>query len=129
MPPAPLPKALVERLGHDGAQGLATWVASEREALTDDVMELTLERFDRRLTTELSALRVDVARELAALRVDAGRDISTQRGDVARDLSAFRGDVARELSAARSELLKWSFACWIGQVAATAGLLAYMLRP
>jgi hypothetical protein len=51
------------------------------------------------------------------------------RVDVARDLSTLRGDVARDLSGVRSELLKWSFVFWVGQVAAMAGLLAFMLRP
>jgi hypothetical protein len=37
--------------------------------------------------------------------------------------------VARDLSGVRSELLKWSFVFWVGQVAAMAGLLAFMLRP
>jgi hypothetical protein len=118
MTAAPMPKALVERLGNDGTQGLVTWVASERAAWTDDVLNIALERFDRRLTTELSALRVDVARDLSSLRVDVARDVSTLRSDVARDLSGVR-----------SELLKWSFLFWMGQVATTAGLLAYMLRP
>jgi hypothetical protein len=115
---APMPRALVERLGNDGAQGLVTWLASERTAWSDDVLNMALERFDRRLTTEISGLRIDVARELSALRVD-----------VARDMSTLRGDVARDLSAVRSELLKWSFLFWVGQVATMAALLAFMLRP
>jgi len=81
------------------------------------VLNIALERFDRRLTTEITALRIDVARDISAMRVD-----------VARDLSTLRGDVARDLSGVRSELLKWSFLFWIGQVATMAGLLAFMLR-
>jgi hypothetical protein len=118
MATAPMPKALVERLGNDGTQGLVTWVAAERKAWTEDVMDAALERFDRRLTTEMSALRVDVARDLSMLRVD-----------MVRDLSALRSDVARDLSGIRSEVLKWSFLFWLGQVATIAGLLAFMLRP
>jgi hypothetical protein len=117
MAAAPMPKALVERLGNDGAHGLATWVASERTEWKDDVLNTALERFDRRLTTEMSALRIDVARDLSALRVD-----------VARDMSALRSDVARDLSGVRSELLKWSFLFWVGQVATIAALLGFMLR-
>jgi hypothetical protein len=118
MAAVPMPKALVERLGNDGAQWLITWHASQRAAWTDDVLNIALERFDRRLTTEIAALRIDVSRDIAAMRVD-----------VARDLSTLRGDVARDLSGVRSELLKWSFVFWVGQVAAMAGLLAFMLRP
>jgi len=101
-----MPKALVERLGHDGAQGLATLLASTRGEWTDDVLTVAVDRFERRLTTEISAVRVDVSRELSALRVD----------------------VARDISALRVELLEWSFVFWVGQVATMAALLAYMLR-
>jgi hypothetical protein len=117
MATAQMPKALVERLGNDGAHGLVTVLASARAEWTDDVLSAAADRFERRLTTEISALRIDVARDLSLLRVD-----------VARDLSALRGDFSRDLSSVRFELLKWSFLFWVGQVAAMAGLLAFMLR-
>jgi hypothetical protein len=72
----------------------------------DDVVTSAVERFDRRLTTEMSSLRVDMTREIAALRQD----------------------FTKELSSVRVELLEWSFLFWVGQVAAIAGLLAFMLR-
>ena len=34
----------------------------------------------------------------------------------------------RRLAETRVELLKWSFLFWIGQVAAIAGMLAFVLR-
>jgi len=36
--------------------------------------------------------------------------------------------VRQELATTRVEMLKWSFLSWTGQVAAMAGLLAFMLR-
>jgi len=72
----------------------------------DEVSAAVIDRFEHRLSTEISAVRVDVSRELATLRVD----------------------VAREVSALRVEWLKWSFLFWIGQVATMASLLAFMLR-
>jgi len=36
--------------------------------------------------------------------------------------------VRQELATTRVEMLKWSFLSWAGQVAAMAGLLAFMLR-
>jgi hypothetical protein len=55
------------------------------------------------LTEEISALRLEMHQEFAALR--------------------------QENATTRVELLKWSFLSWIGQVAALAGLLAFMLPP
>ena len=58
---------------------------------SERVLTLATERFERRLTEEVSGLRVELARM-------------------------------------ESRLLKWSFLFWAGQVAAMAGLLAFMLR-
>src|SRR5262245_15226243 len=129
MSAAPMPKALVERLGHDGTQGLTALLDATREEWTEEGMVIAVDRFERRLTSEMSAVRVDVSRELSTLRADVTRDISVLRIDVARDISVLRTDVARDLSALRVELLKWSFLFWVGQVATMAGLLAFMLRP
>jgi hypothetical protein len=56
---------------------------------------IAVDRFERRLTEELSRLREQITHELVTTRVD---------------------------------MLKWSFVFWIGQVAAMAGLLSFMLR-
>lgn len=113
-----MPKALVERLGHDGMAGLAAMLDATRHEWTDEVMTIAVDRFERRLTSEISTVRSDMSRELSTLRVDVSRELATLRVDVARDISALR-----------VELLKWSFLFWVGQVATTAGLLAFMLRP
>jgi hypothetical protein len=39
-----------------------------------------------------------------------------------------RQDFTRDLSCVRVALLKWSFLFWVGQVAAMAGVLAFMIR-
>jgi hypothetical protein len=71
------------------------------------------ERFERRLTEEISGLRAEMYRELHALRVEV-RD----------GLAAVR----QEMSIMRADTLKWSFLFWIGQVATIAALLSFMLR-
>jgi hypothetical protein len=122
-------EALVERLGQDGTEALSALLTAAHGEWTDEVMTIAVDRFERRLTSEISAVRVDVSRELSVLRVDVARDISVLRTDVARDICALRADVVAEISALRVELLKWSFLFWVGQVATMAGLLAFMLRP
>ena len=77
-------------------------VPMDMNAWAEYVLSIAAERFERRLTQELSALRVEMHDGFAAIR----RDMSNQR----------------------AELLKWSFAFWIGQLAAMCGLLAFMLR-
>ena len=45
-----------------------------------------------------------------------------------RILAEENGKLRQEIATSRVELLKWSFLFWVGQLAAIAGLLAFMLR-
>ena len=97
-----VPAELRDRLGHEGTLGLLDLLESSQIAWSDQVLNLASERFERRLIQEISTLRVAFHQDLAAVR--------------------------QEMATTRVELFKWSFVFWIGQVAATAGLLAFMLR-
>lgn len=137
-----VPRALAERLGADGSEGLSRMLESARAEWSDDVLTLAAERFERGLTAEISKLRVDIAGELSRVRVGFAEELAKIRVEVAGELSKLRTDLSAELSGTRREvsdlrqdlggvrvdLLKWSFLFWIGQVAAVAGLLAFMLR-
>ena len=90
-----IPAPLRERLGHDATLGLVETFEIEKRKWGEDVLSLAAERYERRLTEQVSSLRIEMHQSLATLRV---------------------------------ELLTWSFLFWVGQVAAMAGLLAFMLR-
>ena len=47
---------------------------------------------------------------------------------LAEELSNLRQQITQELVTTRVDMLKWSFVFWIGQVAAMAALLTFMLR-
>ena len=70
---------------------------------TEHVLSLSAERFERRLAQEVGGLRKEM-------------------------YDGFTG-IRQEMSNHRTELLKWSFGFWVGQFAATAALLFYLLRP
>jgi hypothetical protein len=112
-----VPQPLAERLGNGGTRGLVALLDRTKAEWTDGVLTTAVDRFDRRLATEISAMRIDFAREMSSFRQD-----------VHRELSASREGFTRELNSVRVEVLKWSFLFWIGQVAAIAGLLAFMLE-
>jgi hypothetical protein len=64
------------------------------------VLSVASDRFERQLAQDLGAFRAEFSDGLSALR--------------------------QEMATGRLEMLKWSFVFWIGQVAAIAGLLAFM---
>src|SRR5436190_21103927 len=104
--PRRIPTALRGRLEDDATFGLVELLDSERKDWSEHVRSVASDRFERRLAQELGAFQAQIS---AALN---------------DGLTAIR----QESAAARREMLKWSFVFWIGQVAAVAGLLAFMRR-
>ena len=93
---------LRERLGEEPTRALVALVDEAGAQVKGEVMDAVTERFGRMLAEECGKVRVAVAEQSARLEV--------------------------RLVEQRAELLKWSFLFWIGQVAAMAALLAFMLR-
>lgn len=99
------------------------------------MVTLSVERFERRLVQELSALRVEVARGQAAIHEELVRECAALRVEIACVRTELKSDmqegfaaVRREITDSRFELLKWSFLFWVGQVIAIVGLIGVMLR-
>ena len=103
--PLRVSKAVRDRMGDEATFGLVDMFDSANTAWSEQVLNLATERFERRLTEEISGLREEFHRTLH------------------EGLTAVR----QEIATTRFELLKWSFVFWIGQVAVVAGLFAYLL--
>src|SRR5262245_55846685 len=97
-----VPLALRDRLGEPGTAALLEFTETRRAEWRDEVLTLAVERFERRLSEQMSAMRVELAQAIAGVR--------------------------QEIATGRVEDLRWSFLFWVGQVAVIAGLLAFMLR-
>ena len=97
-----MPASLRESLGEEAAFGLMELLGSERAEWSQQVLNTAADRFERRLAEEIGSVRVELHAGLASVHA--------------------------EIAMARAEHIKWSFVFWIGQVAAIAGLLAFMLR-
>ena len=94
------------RLEDEATFGLVELLDSERKDWSEHVLSVASDRFERRLAQELGAFKSDVSKTLNEVAAGIRQDTAT----------------------ARLEMLKWSFVFWIGQVAAVAGLLAFMRR-
>ena len=100
---------LRDRLGPEASQELSQTF----EEAENDMLTTTSDRFEGRLIAVGSDIRQDMA------RMDAGFRIA---------LTERLADVGTEISEMRAEVLRWSFLFWVGQVAATAAVLGFMLR-
>jgi hypothetical protein len=101
-----IPAALRTRLEDDATFGLIELLASEHRDWSEQVLNTASDRFERRLAQESAALRTDINKALTD------------------GLTAIR----QECATARLDMLKWSFVFSIGQVAAIAGMLAFMRK-
>ena len=95
-------RALREKLGDDAMADLRAFIDVEGRQWKEDVLSISVDRFERRLAEEIGALRGDMAKEFAAVRV--------------------------EMAQMQVNLLKWSFLFWIGQFAAVTAMMAFLLK-
>jgi hypothetical protein len=145
--------ALRERLGPEATVGLLALFEAARQDWTADVTTAAVERFERRLTDEMSGMRVtltqteaasrqQLAQSEAALRQQIGEGDASLRQEMSALAATLRKEIGdqglalrheisslrQEHLASRFDLLKWSFVFWVGQVIAVAGIVGLMLR-
>ncbi|HEY3043511.1 MAG TPA: hypothetical protein VGJ39_05785 [Vicinamibacterales bacterium] len=119
-----VPASLQERLGTEGASDLAERFDTARARWSDDVLNLSLDRFERRLVETTAGLRIDIARETGALR----GEIAALRTEVKVEMQEGFASIRQEMATNRFELLKWSFLFWVGQVFAIVALVGALMR-
>src|SRR5687767_9197833 len=95
-----------------------------RQATRDeDGMNAPEERYERRLVEETSKLRV----ELAGVEVRLTDRIAQTESALRQEISGLEVRMERSMGAIRSDLLKWSFLFWIGQVAVMTAIISALL--
>src|SRR5580765_523604 len=119
-----VPSELRERLGDEATLGLLELLESERAQWSERVLSVAADRFERRLSEEISGMRVELHAGLGSVR----QELATLRVETRQDLATARVEMHQMLANSRVETLRWSFVFWVGQVAAMAGLLALMFR-
>jgi hypothetical protein len=100
---------LRDKLGPEGSQDLS----HAFEEVQTEMLTITTERFEGRLAAVGSGLREDMVRMESGVRITLTEGLSKIRTDI---------------SEARANVVYWSFLFWIGQFAATAALIGYVLR-
>lgn len=95
----PVSPALRERLGDDGARELNDFVEQHADMWRSDVVNTCTDRFDGRLH--------DYAR----------------RSEVSEGFER----IVNKLADLRVEMLRWSFAFWLGQILAIAAILRVLI--
>ena len=110
---AAVARALRDKLGDEALEGLQAFVDDAGRKWKDEVLTLAAERFNNRLSEEIGALRLDMAKEFAAVRVGSAKEFAALRV---------------ELAAKQMDLVTWCFLFWVGQLVAMTGIMTLLLR-
>ena len=102
---------LRERLGDDGARELLDVIKDHADKWRAETVNICCDRFDVRLKNYAEKSAVD---EGFARVIDK--------------LAETKIDLSHRLADMRVELLRWSFAFWIGQIVVLAALLRVLIR-
>ena len=96
------PRELREKLGEAATDALVTLINQANEKQKEDILVFVEEKFERRL----AEVKVELGDRIAEVRVELGARIEQTK----------------------SEIIKWMFIFWVGQIAVIAGLLFTLLK-
>ncbi len=119
MPVIQVGKILREKLGEEGVQELIDLINSSQQQQKEDILTFVEEKFERRLSEEISKLRVDMVEMNQQLRTEMVEMNQQLRGEMVEQMAKLR----TEISQTRAELIKWMFIFWVGQVGMILGIL------
>ena len=109
MPVLTVEKPLRDSLGNEAAiDSLIRLINESRKEQKRDTIEFVEEKFERRLSKEISGLEVRLSEKI---------------NSVDKRLSKLEGSLDAKISATKAELIKWMFIFWVGQVGMILGIL------
>jgi hypothetical protein len=131
-----IPEVLRDKLGPEGARALAELFNEASVRTRDDVIELAVGRFEKRLAEEIGAVRAEIGllrgeidSQIGTLRGDIGSQIGTLRGEIDSQIGTLRGEIDSKIGRFEGRMTRWMFVFWIGQLGALLGVLFAFFRP
>jgi hypothetical protein len=112
MPVLTIEKPLKQALGDEGTDSLIRLLNQVQKEQKEDILEFVEEKFERRLTEEISGVRSELREEISGLRVELREEIA---------------EVRVEMHKNHATLLRWMIGFWATQIAAIIGLLIAFL--
>jgi hypothetical protein len=124
---------LKPKLREDEAQALIEFVEAsvERKAATKEDLLRTEAALKEDLQRMETALRGEIHRldqRLEGTRADLGQKLEGAKAEFGQKLEGAKAEFGQKLEAAKADLIKWSFAFWIGNVAVMSGIMFVLIR-
>jgi len=142
------PRPLREKLGDEAVDSLIELLNKSEEKIKADVIALSGEKYEKRLSEEIGNIRID----MASLRAELKEDMAKLRAELKEDMAGLRAELREDMAGLRAELkeseeryerrlseetgklrvemaknfasiIKWMFIFWLGQIGAILGIL------
>ena len=108
-----IPKVLRDKLGEEGTDAFAGVIKEIDFDARKDAIALAEERFERRLTEETGKIN---------------QRISDETGKLDQKITEECGKLRVEIEKSKSDIIKWAFVFWIGQIGVLSGIIFLMLK-
>lgn len=112
MPVLTVPAPLRQRLGDEATDSLVALINAANNDVRNNAIEIVGEKFERRLSEEIGRLEVRLNERIMQVETRLDKRISD-------GIAGLRVEMANT----RTELVRWMFAFWVGQIAVVAALL------
>ena len=149
-----VPEVLRKRLGDEACAALVTMLQESSRFSVDDAVNRASERFERRLAGELTKIRLEFGTALVDGQAALRKEFTVMYGELRKELTISQAELRKEtmsgqaqllkafvnsqaalreelragLDRNRTELLRWSFGLWTGQVVVVLTILAFVTR-
>jgi len=125
-----VPKPLREKLGDEAVDSLVELLNMSEEKIKDNVISLSEEKYERRLSEEVAKLNKRITEETGKLDKRITEECSAIRVEMAElkaelksDIAGVRSEFKVELKSTYANIIKWMFIFWIGQIGAILSIL------
>jgi len=130
MPVVAIPKILRERLTDEGVDEFIAIIKEVDADARKDAIAIAEERFERRLTEEVSRLDKIITGEISKLRVEMAEKFAqletkmeTKMAQLETKMETKMAQLETKMTSFKAEIIKWMFLFWLGQIVVVAGLI------
>ena len=85
--------------------------------LKEDVIQICAEKFERRLSEEISGLRTELSEKISLTEIRLSEKIAQSETRM-----------SEKIAASKTEMIKWMFIFWMGSVLTIVGAMAGLLK-
>ena len=117
-----IPKALREKLGDDGVDGLIQVINEANGENKKSVIELVEDKFEKRVTEVESRINERITEVESRLN----ERITEVESRLNEKITQVENRLKVEIANVRADLLRWMFIFWAGQIGVIIGLFAFL---